>query len=69
MLSIGEFNPRLPHLSRHAERLRPRNWPGVLRFCNPLVWFHAFEKLGPDSDLSEIVKVPEGWAGVEGKGK
>ena len=33
------------------------------------IWFHAFEKLGPDSDFSEIVKIPEGWAGVEVKGK
>jgi len=33
------------------------------------IWFHAFEKLGPDSDFSEIVKIPESWAGVEVKGK
>jgi 3-hydroxyisobutyrate dehydrogenase-like beta-hydroxyacid dehydrogenase len=33
------------------------------------IWFHAHEKLGPDSDFSEIVKIPESWAGVEVRGK
>jgi 3-hydroxyisobutyrate dehydrogenase-like beta-hydroxyacid dehydrogenase len=33
------------------------------------IWFLAHQKLGPDSDFSEIVKIPEGWAGVEVKGK
>jgi 3-hydroxyisobutyrate dehydrogenase-like beta-hydroxyacid dehydrogenase len=29
------------------------------------LWFHAHQSLGPESDFTEVVKIPERWAGVE----
>ena len=33
------------------------------------MWLHANQQLGPDCDFTEIVKLPERWAGVTVKGK